>query len=118
MFTNSNAYGLLYTLSSTHLLYDARSLYYPIRVRQSGSLSVLECTVLNRLIITFFVLAVKEPSNATFCGKYYRTPKFCKRLSTIRLMNAVSWRDMFTHIGILSLSSCIEDPVILLLYTA
>jgi len=31
-------------------------------------------------------------TQGTFCGKYYRSSTICKRLSTIRLMNAVSWR--------------------------
>ena len=46
-----------------------------------------------------FVLTVKESSKFTFCGKYYRSSTIYKRLSTIRLMNAVSWRNTPLHWG-------------------
>lgn len=61
MFTSLYSYGLLYTLFLTsrqdpfprdvNALQDS---YYPIRVRLSGSLSILVCIVSNQLIMAFF----------------------------------------------------------------
>lgn len=95
----------LYSFSTPHLYPfprdndDLRDLYYPIRVRLDGSLSVLECTVSNQSIMTCFCSDCQGIIYFSFCGKYYRSSTICKRLSTIRLMNAVSWRACFVHVG-------------------
>lgn len=93
MFTNSLCLRLtLYSIFNYTFFTMLRSLYYPIRVRQEGSLQYW--SVLLRIVPSWliFVLTVKESSKFSFCGKYYRSFTICKRLSTIRLMNAVSWR--------------------------
>ena len=75
----------------------SQSSYYHIRVRLGESLSVLECTVSNWPIMTYFCSDCQGIIYVSFCGKYYRLSTIYKGLSTIRLMNAVSWRNILLH---------------------
>ena len=100
-----NAYGLLYTLLCVHHrrfsrpsdLFIVRTFLSVLGWRDLILYWSAQCRITSSWLV--FVLTVKESSNLTFCGKYYSLSTNYKRLSTIRLMNAVSWRNIPLHRG-------------------
>ena len=67
-------------------------LSYPCKAKRISFNTGVYCV--ESAYITFFCSGCQGTIYLTFCGKYYRSSTICKELSTIRLMNAVSWRDI------------------------
>ena len=88
------AYFILYL--QLHLLYDVAKfvLSYPCEaVGISFYTGVYSVESLHHDLFLFWLS--RNHLKGSFCGKYYTSLTMCKRLSTIRLMNAVSWRYVF-----------------------
>lgn len=114
LFIVLSSYGLLYTLFLTPSrhpfprdLYYLQDLYYHIRVRLDGSLSVLVCTVSNRSFCVFVF------------GCQVTTLSYVLRkvLQVVYHLQEAVYHQTYER-GLVALCTCIVHLVILLLYTA